>query len=251
MNKKPIFYATALATVAILIFGISSVYAQGPNRGNGNTTGTPNPYTCGGAQMQQGNANNHRGSGMMGSGMMGGSMMGNQPCGQMGGMMNHMHQGAWMGMNGMGMEMDDANFAAMLPPASATPLPQSVVDLMIAAWNDEQQAYATYAAVIAQVGQVAPFVNIQNAEAHHIAAWEFLFTRYGITVPEKPTAPTLKVTTLAQACQAGTQAETANVKLYDDMLTSFAAYPDLLQVAQMLRNASQFHHLPALQSCAG
>ena len=58
---------------------------------------------------------------------------------------------------------------------------------------DEQHAYAVYAAVIEQFGAVRPFTNIQKAEAQHMAAWEFLFDRYGIPTPQPPslTCPNL------------------------------------------------------------
>ncbi|MBX3082394.1 MAG: hypothetical protein KF716_12230 [Anaerolineae bacterium] len=244
MTKKTLFYAASLAIIAILIVGINSVYAQGPNNGS-TATGTPTPYDCGG--MMQGGF--QRGWGRMGNG--------SQDCGPMGwmsggGMMRRgrgagMYGGGmWTGMNGANMD-----FAAILPPASAEKPSQAIVDLMIAGWKDEQQAYATYQAAIDKFGQVFPLVNIQRAEAQHIAAWEFLFQRYGIALPEKPTASSLDATTLQQACKAAADLETANFQLYDKMLTSFTAYPDLTFVATMLRNASEFHHLPALQNCAG
>ena len=141
-------------------------------------------------------------------------------------------------------------FLASLPPASAEPLPEDIVNLMIDGWQDEQQAYAIYESVMAQFGAYAPFVNIQRAEAQHIAAWEFLFARYGITVPDVPAFDIPAFASRAEACAVAAEAEIANFGLYDAMLQAFSAYPDLHQVTLALRNASEFQHLPALERCA-
>lgn len=136
-----------------------------------------------------------------------------------------------------------------LPAASADELPQDIIDLMIEGWVDEQHAYAVYGSVIEQFGAVRPFTNIQRSEAQHIAAWETLFVRYGI-VPEVPEFDLPEFASVAEACAIGAEAEIANFSLYDAMLTAFEPYPDLLYVAQSLRDASEFNHLPAFEACA-
>ncbi|MBE2271288.1 MAG: hypothetical protein IAE80_23845 [Anaerolinea sp.] len=142
-------------------------------------------------------------------------------------------------------------FMLNLPPASATLLPDEVIDLMIDGWMDEQHAFAVYQAVIDQFGAVRPFTNIQTSEAQHIAAWETLFARYGIDVPEIPTFDLPVFASVSDACSIGVAAEIANFDLYDAMLVAFEPYPDLLYVAQNLRDASEFSHLPAFENCAG
>jgi hypothetical protein len=136
-----------------------------------------------------------------------------------------------------------------LPPATTDTLPPEVIELMLAGWLDEQHAYAVYGSVIEQLGTVRPFVNIQQSEAQHIAAWETLFARYQIALPPLPTFELPPVTSLSAACALGVTAETANFDLYDTMLTTFAPYPDLLYVSQNLRAASEFSHLPAFERC--
>lgn len=153
------------------------------------------------------------------------------------------------GMYGPG--PNGGGFYANLPPAFESELPQDVVDLMVSGWLDEQNAYEIYGGVIEQFGEVRPFVNIQKAEAQHIAAWEYLFSRYDIAVPEVPAADVPEFASLAEACQISADAEVANFGLYDTMLAAFEAYPDLSQVTLTLRNASEFSHLPAFQNCAG
>ncbi len=138
-----------------------------------------------------------------------------------------------------------------LPPASTDELPQDIIDLMIDGWLDEQHAYAVYGSVIEQFGVVRPFVNIQRSEAQHIAAWETLFVRYGIAIPEVPAFDVSEFASLTEACTVGAEAEIANFDLYDTMLAAFEPYPDLLYVAQTLRDASEFNHLPTFEMCAG
>lgn len=138
-----------------------------------------------------------------------------------------------------------------LPPASTDELPQNIIDLMIDGWLDEQHAYAVYGSVIEQFGVVRPFVNIQRSEAQHVAAWETLFVRYGIVIPEVPVFDVPEFASLTEACTVGAEAEIANFDLYDTMLATFGPYPDLLYVAQTLRDASEFNHLPAFEMCAG
>lgn len=138
-----------------------------------------------------------------------------------------------------------------LPPASTDELSQDIIDLIIDGWIDEQHAYAVYGSVIDKFGAVRPFVNIQRSEAQHIAAWEMMFVRYGIAMPEVPVFDLPEFTSLSEACAVGAEAEVANFDLYDTMLAAFEPYPDLLYVAQALRDASEFNHLPAFEVCAG
>lgn len=149
--------------------------------------------------------------------------------------------------NGTGMGMIGTN----LPPAVPGEVPQAVIDAMIGGIMDEYHAYAVYQAVIDQFGAVRPFVNIQRAESQHIAAWEFIFERYGIALPEVPALdPVPQFASIAEACQLGADAEVANFDLYDAMLVTLADYPDMVQVVTALRNASEFGHLPAFERCA-
>lgn len=134
---------------------------------------------------------------------------------------------------------------------AAEDLPEDVIAAMIDGLNDERTAAAVYAAVIDQFGAVRPFTSILRAEERHQAAWERMFTRYGIALPPMPDITLPEFETLAEACEAGVQAEIANRTLYDNMLATFEGYPDLTRVAEMLRAASNISHLPAFQRCAG
>lgn len=210
-----------LTTVLILVVAVGVAAAQG--RGNRVQPTTPNNYS------------NIDSSTMRGQGGRWGNQSGTPM--QQGG------AGQIFGYEtGMGYD---------LPPAFEGELPAEAIDLMIAGWLDEQHAYAAYESIMDQFGEVRPFVNIQQAEAQHAAAWELLFDRYGIETPELPEFDIPQFASVTEACALGAEAEIANFSLYDEMLEAFAPYPDLYQVAQSLRDASEFQHLPAFESCAG
>jgi len=226
MNKKLL---VILATVAMLVIGISAVSAQGGPNGN-NICDPLQPDDC--ITEPQMNAFNSGGIGFVNP------QTGEQWNGQQRGQM-----GRGTGVNGTGLY-------TTLPPAYDGELPQEIIDLMIDGWVDEQHAYAVYEAVIGQFGSVAPFASIQQAEVQHIAAWELLFDRYDIAVPDVPEFDVPELATLADACSAAADAEIANFDLYDTMLDEFVEYPDVHQIALSLRNASEFNHLPAFEVCA-
>lgn len=236
---------TLIAMISgILMLGAVAVYAQqGGSDGNGNGPGGPGGSGGNGSQQPadpsacsdepQLNAYNNGGIGFVNP------STGQQWNGQQRGQMN---RGA--GANGTG-------FYSTLPPAVVEELPAEIVDLMIDGWLDEQHAYAAYESIMSQFGEIAPFASIQQAEVQHAAAWEMLFDRYGIPVPEVPEFDIPTFASPEEACALGAEAEIANFALYDEMLEAFAPYPDVYQVALALRNASEFNHLPAFETCAG
>jgi hypothetical protein len=200
-----------VAVIGVLMMSAVAVYAQqGGGRGNGGQNGRGKNN----AMSSEQGSNQQRGQANRAGGNNGGGLVGS------------------------------------LPPATADELPQDVVDLMIAGWVDEQHAYAAYESIMAQFGSIAPFANIQRAEVQHAAAWEMLFDRYDIPTPAVPTFEIPTFASVEQACALGAEAEIANFELYDEMLTAFAPYPDVYQVAQSLRDASEFGHLPAFEACA-
>lgn len=225
MFKK---FAVVAILITVLMLSVVAVYTQ---QGGGNGNGPNNPAND--TDEPQMNAYRHGGLGFVNP------QSGQRWNGQQRGQMN---RGA--GMNGTGMYTS-------LPPATVDELPQAIIDLMIQGWTDEQQAYAAYESIMGQFGEITPFVNIHQAEVQHVAAWEFLFDRYSITVPNVPEFEIPTFASPQEACALGAQAEIANFALYDEMLEAFETYPDIYQVALALRNASEFNHLPAFENCAG
>jgi len=142
--------------------------------------------------------------------------------------------------------------AAMAAPA----LPDDVQAALTRALEDEYHAEAFYTAVIDAYGPVRPFVNIVAAEQQHARAVAALMEAYGMAVPENGMLGSAEIAaavpgSLAEACQIGVDAELENRSLYDGQLIPVSsAYPDIVNVMQALRDASENNHLPAFARCA-
>jgi len=148
-------------------------------------------------------------------------------------------------------------FAGMVQtaaPSATSELPDTAQKALQAALDDEYRAYATYQVIIEKFGDVRPFTNIIRAEDRHASFLKPLFTKYGLNVPEnpylsgdsRPKAPA----TLKEACELGVQAEIDNAALYDGkVLPAVKDYPDITDVAILLRDASRNNHLSAFQRC--
>lgn len=118
------------------------------------------------------------------------------------------------------------------------------------ALEDEYRAWATYDQVIRDFGPARPFTNIRDAEARHIAALHALFQRYGLEIPANTWPGRVpRFATTREACEAGIDAEVANVALYDRLIRS-TNRPDILTVFGNLQRASQDRHLQAFRRCA-
>lgn len=129
-------------------------------------------------------------------------------------------------------------------------LSSSEISALHDALDDEYQAWATYDQVIADFGEVMPFMNIRDAEARHIEALSVLFRTYGLPIPENAWPGRVpRFGSVREACEAGVAAEVANAALYERLLAA-SHRPDILTVFQRLQEASQQRHLPAFQRCA-
>ncbi len=240
--KLAVFGIVLIAMVTLslgLVTGTSE--AQGPGRGRGNSGGSAGF----GPGVDQGSVlgDNLRQQDRLADG----SCDGTGEC--LADQLGYGYGAGWRGANnqarmGGGILVD-------LPPATPGELPADVIAALEAGIMDEYHAYATYAAVIEQFGAVRPFTNIINSERMHIDALAFLFERYGLDVPQAPVVDTPQFASVQDACAAAVAAEVANFGLYDQWLATVQAYPDLVQVFQALRDASEFQHLPAFEICAG
>jgi len=135
--------------------------------------------------------------------------------------------------------------------APAKPLSKASVEALQLLLQDERRAEALYAAVIQKHGEVRPFSNIIEAERRHQYALENLLETHELTVPANPWKEKTVVApaTFKAACEAGVQAEIENVALYDRLMNTVKE-PDLLEVFERLRWASQERHLPAFRKHA-
>ncbi len=141
-------------------------------------------------------------------------------------------------------------------PVLATSLTEAEQAAALTALEDEYHAFAVYEAVMEEFGQVAPFVNIQKAEASHILALTSYLDENGVEYPEnpylngekpRPEAPA----SVAEACAIGVDAEIANAALYTDtLMPAVAGKGELTAIFVALSQASQEKHLPAFEACA-
>jgi len=149
-----------------------------------------------------------------------------------------------LGAGGWRCSQSSAPVQAALPDGVS-----SVVLDALAGPEGEYAAYATYAAIVAEYGAVQPYTNILAAEAKHIVALEKILDRYGVAYPaENPYLGTIDApASLAEAAQAGVDAEVANGALYDSMFAAVSGYSDITRVFTNLRAASLEAHLPAFE----
>ncbi len=130
-----------------------------------------------------------------------------------------------------------------------TPLSTAEAAALQQAILEEYGAYNLYQSAISQLGNVYPFSQIVRSEQQHINVLVRQADKYGVTVPANPgLAPQPSFATLAQACQAGVNAEIADAQLYDT-LKPVTTHANLLQVYSNLQSASLNSHLPAFQTC--
>jgi hypothetical protein len=118
------------------------------------------------------------------------------------------------------------------------------------ALDDEYRAFGTYTQVVADFGEIVPFVDILKAEARHVGALQALFRRYGLPIPESHwQGKVARYATLRAACEAGVASEIANASMHDRLLAA-SERPEVREVLPRLQSASQRRHLPALRHCA-
>lgn len=118
------------------------------------------------------------------------------------------------------------------------------------ALEDEYQSWSIYDQVIADFGEVRPFINIRDAEARHIEALRTLYTRYAVPMPENTWEGKVeRYSSVQEACEAAVVAEIANGDLYERLFKD-ELRADILVVLRNLQQASLERHLPAFQRCA-
>lgn len=123
-------------------------------------------------------------------------------------------------------------------------------EMLTYAVQDEYLAQAEYNEIIAALDAGRPFTNIVNAEATHIAELTPLFTEYGVALPENTAdASAAAPASLAEAYQAGAEAERQNIAMYETFLKQELP-DDVRAVFTELKQASE-HHLAAFERSAG
>jgi len=128
-------------------------------------------------------------------------------------------------------------------------LTESEIEALHMALNDEYHALAVYQAVITDFGEISPFVEIAESETRHIEALLKHFGKHNILPPQNTWLGNVpSFDSVQDACQAGVEAELANIALYEQLFT-MVDDPGLIQVFTSLSQASRESHLPEFQSC--
>lgn len=133
-------------------------------------------------------------------------------------------------------------------------LNEEAINALGRALDDEYKARTTYDVVMAEFGEVRPFVNIREAEQKHIDSLLGLYDTYGLEAPENvyTESDIPAFDSVDAACEAGVEAEIVNAALYrDDLLPVVEEYDDITAVFTNLMDASQENHLPAFERCGG
>lgn len=124
------------------------------------------------------------------------------------------------------------------------------IEALREALDDEYKARATYQSVIDRFGPVRPFANIIEAEERHASALLALFRHFGVEPPKDRWAGQVPApSSLAEACQAGVEAEIENAAMYERLLAQVSDRR-VRDVLTRLQEASQQRHLPAFRHCA-
>jgi len=106
---------------------------------------------------------------------------------------------------------------------------------------DEYKARAEYVALTETFGEVSPFVQLINAETHHIDALTRVFDAFGFEVPEDNGDDFAVVpASLEEAYAVGIEAETYNISLYENYLKTDLP-EDVERIFTNLMNASERH----------
>lgn len=151
---------------------------------------------------------------------------------------------------GSGAERSDSA-EPIVSTAPTAGLTDDLMSVLRRAVQEERGAKATYDNVLARFGQVRPFAAIAQSESRHILALEKVAGAHGIDVSRVDASGQTSPATLPAACAMGAEAEQADVRLYDELLTQVQEYPDVVRTFTNLREASQNSHLPAFQRCRG
>lgn len=139
------------------------------------------------------------------------------------------------------------------PSAAGATTPTTAAALnapLATAATAEGNALATYQAVVAKLGAIAPFTNVASSEQQHLAAVQTVASHYGLTVPSGPFTASPVPSTKTAACQLGVTLEQGVVATYAKLMGQVAAHPDVTNVFSTLQQAAQDDHLPAFERCA-
>jgi hypothetical protein len=117
--------------------------------------------------------------------------------------------------------------------------------------QDEYHAESVYQGVLLDFGELRPFSNIIQAEERHsdAIARAYLFRGWEVPASEWSVTNVPRFESVAEACRVGTEAEVANIEVYDELMLEELP-EDVLRTFTSNRAASLERHLPAFQRCS-
>ena len=141
--------------------------------------------------------------------------------------------------------------SAPVATGGAVPLSPEVVAALDRTLQDEYHAESIYLGVLADFGDVRPFVNVVHAEQRHSESIARLYGNRGLDAPGSvwTVANVPHFGSPEEACAAAVAAELDNVALYDAYL-ALDLPRDVRNVFGNNRAASLERHLPAFQTCS-
>lgn len=114
---------------------------------------------------------------------------------------------------------------------------------------DEFEAYETYSAIINNLGEIEPFINIKESEANHYALLIPLLEKYNVEIPINDLSSKIKIPkTYIESCEVGVSSEISNIRMYDHLL-EHVIEEDIRDVLYKLQAASFNNHLPTFRDC--
>lgn len=135
--------------------------------------------------------------------------------------------------------------SSRVDPSYDAPLLKQALRIAI---YDEMKAYETYMQIIEKFGEVAPFINIVEAEKKHYNMLLALLKKYEVELPYNDYMALITLPdTLLEACELGVAAELDNIAMYDNLLMYTEEYLDVQEVFYKLQAASYNNHLPSFR----
>jgi hypothetical protein len=118
----------------------------------------------------------------------------------------------------------------------------SLEEMLNYAIQDEYLAQAEYELIIAEFGEIRPFINIVEAEQTHIDLLVPLFAAYNMDLPSN-NADEIAVLpeSISSALATGIEAEEMNIAMYKQFLSQDNLPDDVRSVFENLMNASENH----------
>jgi hypothetical protein len=116
---------------------------------------------------------------------------------------------------------------------------------------EEYRLRALYQAAVTQFGQQQPFVMGLRSEEQSETLVKSLFDKYGEAPASDPwlNQKSSVTSTGDGTCTMLNEEEMRRLKINEESLLAFDAYPDIQRAVREIQDAAKYTHLPALEEC--